>query len=91
MAKLALRPTVSMELVVTLDEEEVRALDGLTGYGDDAFIKHFKESLGAHYIRDHEQGLRRFFKTIREIVPGYLNQVDKARDVFEGRKVARDK
>lgn len=91
MAKLALKPTVSMEMLVSLDEEEVRALDALTGYGDDAFIKVFYEKLGSSYMRDHEQGLRRFFQTIRQIVPGYLNDMNKARQVFNHEKVARDK
>ncbi len=73
-----------LEVTVTfrISEEEARALDGLVGYGDDAFIEHFKKNLGTHYIRDHEEGLRSFFKSIRGAMPGILHRTDAARKAF---------
>jgi hypothetical protein len=82
MAKIAQRPTIGLELVIVLDEEETRALDALVGYGDDAFIEAFKEKLGHAYLDDHEDGLRRFFQSIRQNVPLILDRLKKAKEAF---------
>lgn len=82
MAKITAQPKINFELTVTLSESEARALDALTGYGDDAFIEKFKKDLGSHYMKDHEQGLRDLFKSIRQIVPGQLSRLDAARKEF---------
>ena len=63
----------------TIDEEELRALDALVGYGDDAFLEVFKEKLGAYYSRDHEAGLRRFFQSIRDIASSQIALIDQTR------------
>ena len=83
MAKIAQRPKVELELVIVLDEEETRALDALVGYGDDAFIAAFKEKLGKAYLDDHEDGLRRFFQSIRQNVPPILERLKKAKEAFD--------
>ncbi len=70
---------IEYQIGLTLNETEARALDGLVGYGDDAFIKHFKENLGTHYIRDHVDGLKSFFKTVREQVLPELYEIDELR------------
>jgi hypothetical protein len=68
--------------MMSLTESECRALDALVGYGDDAFLDVFKKSLGEHYIRDHEAGLRSFFSTVRkEVLPG-LRQIDQLREAI---------
>jgi hypothetical protein len=84
MAKIVQRARVNMALDFTVNESEARALDALATYGDDAFIKVFYEKLGEAYMKEHEQGLRSFLKSIRESVPGYLSRMDEAREVFEG-------
>jgi hypothetical protein len=91
MAELIARPQIELKVAFIVSESEARALDALVGYGDDEFIKVFYEKLGAAYMRDHEQGLRTFFKSIRQMMPGYLNQADEARKVFTGEKVATDR
>jgi sarcosine oxidase delta subunit len=88
MARIIGRPKIELELAFVIDEEEARALDALAGYGDDSFIKVFYEKLGVHYMKPHEQGLRRFLQTIRGVVSGELKKVDQARDVFTGEKKA---
>jgi hypothetical protein len=88
MAKLTAQPKIELKLRFDIDEEEARALDALAGYGDDAFINVFYEKLGAAYMRDHEDGLRRFLKSVSEFVPGYLSKVNEARKVFTVEKVA---
>jgi len=79
MAKVTNRAIISFSAVLTLEEEEIRALDALVGYGDDAFIEEFKERLGKSYLRDHENGLRSAFSAIRSQVLPALSTIDEAR------------
>lgn len=73
------KATIEFGAEIDLSEVEVRALDALVGYGDDAFLKVFKEKLGSVYIRDHEKGLRSFFTSVREQVLPALRDIDQAR------------
>lgn len=79
MAEARNRAEISFSTTLTLNEVEMRALEALVGYGDDAFLKHFKETLGASYIREHEAGLRTFFATIRSEVLPALAEITQAR------------
>lgn len=79
MATTLTTATMTFGATLTLTEVEIRALDALVGYGDDAFLKHFKETLGAAYIRDHEVGLRSAFAAIRTDVLPALRQIDEIR------------
>ncbi len=90
MAKITGIPTVRLAITFELNEAEARALDALSGYGDDAFIKVFYESLGKSYMQDHEAGLRTFLVTIREVLPGILARADKARKSFRERPAVDD-
>ena len=67
----------------------------MVGYGDDAFLEHFKKNLGAAYIRDHESGLRSFFTAVRRDVLPAIRDIDVARrdlkDAAESRWLARVK
>ena len=85
MAKANGKPVVTVTVAFEIDEEEARALDALSGYGDEAFVKAFYEKLGQAYMRDHEQGLRRFLKTIRDVVTPAMSQADKARALLAGK------
>ena len=73
------RAQIDFTATLTLSEVELRALDALVGYGDDAFIAAFKEKLGHAYIRDHERGLRSAFNAIREQVLPALFEVSQGR------------
>lgn len=84
MAIFESRPTIELNVVMRLTESEVRALDALAGYGDDAFVKVFYEGLGEAYMRDHEVALRSFLKSCREQLPIQLHHVGEARKVFSG-------
>ena len=82
--------TVTFGATIRLTEQECRALDALVGYGDDAFLKAFKERLGAAYIRDHEAGLRSFFETVgRDVLPA-LEDIDDARKLLATRRKGPD-
>lgn len=83
MARIEARPTIELKVSFALTEPEARALDAMVGYGDDAFIKHFYEGLGQAYMRDHEQGLRSLFQSVRSQLPGVLGRVDAARKAFK--------
>ncbi|RWO22854.1 hypothetical protein [Mesorhizobium sp.] len=76
--------TIAFGATITLNETEVRALDALVGYGDDAFLKVFKEKLGAAYIRDYEAGLRSFFRAVgRDVLPALREIEDARRDLLK--------
>lgn len=79
MAKVSSSAKLEFTATLTLSEVEIRALDGLVGYGFDAFLKHFKANLGEAYIRDHEKGLKSFFEAVgRDALPA-LYDIDQAR------------
>lgn len=82
MPKITLKPQLDVQIHLTLNEAEARALDALIGYGDDAFFKAFAEKLGEHYMKPHEQACRQFFKEARPLLIGALAQLDAARSVF---------
>lgn len=85
MATITPKCKIDLNLSFTVNESEARALDALVGYGDDAFIEVFYEKLGKAYMRDHEQGLRLFFRSIREQMPSVLRRMDEAKKAFRGR------
>ncbi len=74
---------VYFSTTLELTEKEMRALDALTGYGFQPFIKVFYEHMGEHYMKPYEQDLREIFAKVRtQIVPG-LNAIDQAREALE--------
>ena len=77
--------TITVEATLKVGEAELRALDALVGYGDDAFLKFFYSNLGTAYMKPHEAGLRSLFKAIRNQVPPVLDRIDNARKAFEER------
>lgn len=82
MASITAKPTVTVSATFTVNEAELRALDALAGYGDDAFIKMFYKDLGSTYMKPHEAGLREFLKSIRSIAGGIISRTDAARKAF---------
>lgn len=71
---------ISFSTTLTLNETEIRALDALTGYGADSFLKVFKETCGETYIRDHEAGVKSLFEAICRDVGPALHDIQRARD-----------
>ena len=82
MAKITELPTVTVEAKFTVTEGELRALEALAGYGDDAFIEMFYKTLGKTYLQPHEKYLREFLKSIRSIATPILSRTDAARKAF---------
>lgn len=86
MAKLqTLTPHVTATAVLTLDLEELRALEALTGYGVDPLLKLFYKHMGEHYLRPHENGLRSFMKTAAQAASVTRAVDDAQRDLDEWR------
>jgi hypothetical protein len=84
MGRITQQPVVQVEGTFTLTESEMRALDAMVGYGEDAFLKVFYEKLGRAYMQPHEAGLRSLFKTVSANVPAILGRAKRAREAFSG-------
>lgn len=82
MAIVTNRVSLTFTSTITLTEVEMRALEALVCYGDEAFIKAFKENLGSCYIENHTDGLISFFDTVRKQVLPAVHQVDKSRKLL---------
>ena len=80
--KITQIPTVQLEVVIKLTEEEARALDALAGYDIEATLRTFYKFLGQAYLKPHEAGLRTLFDALRTKLPPILNRMDEARKVF---------
>jgi len=92
MAKAKTKSNVSVDLSInlTLSVEEAKALNEITGYGIEPFLKGYKEKLGSHYIDKHEKGMRSLFGTIKTSLPKEINKAEGIMDaisqVAEGQK-----
>lgn len=72
---------------ITLTEGQIRALDAMVGYGDDAFMKAFYIKLGRHYMQPFEKDLRELFDNIREnVIPAKREVDDMRRRLLEALK-----
>ncbi len=74
---------VIFSITVEMNEEQTRALEALTLYGDDAFLRVFYEHLGKANLQKHEEGLKSLFNMIRNEVPKHILKVDTARRAFK--------
>ncbi|GBU16827.1 MULTISPECIES: hypothetical protein [Methylobacterium] len=82
MAELRAAANVVGTVTFVVTEEEVRALDALVGYGDEAFLRVFYKQLGQSYLKPHEAGLRSLFKRVRADMPFIVRRFDAARAAF---------
>lgn len=87
--KTSARATVNLEVTLTINESEARALDALVGYGFKGFIEVFYKHMGQAYMRPHEKGLESFFDSVQSGVVPQLQRIDKARDAFDGKHDAQ--
>jgi len=58
---------LKLELQITISEEEAGALDALSRYSHDSFIKVFYEFLGEIYMKKYEGGLRSFLASAKDL------------------------
>jgi ABC-type sugar transport system ATPase subunit len=64
---------VNFTVKCELTEGELRALDGLVGYGFDEFVKCFYAHMGESYLKPYENDLKLLFKKIEELRPEIAN------------------
>jgi hypothetical protein len=75
------RIDVTFSSTLTLNEVELRALEVITLWGDDAFIRAFGEKLGKDLERRAlEEGVRSLFRTITAEVRPALGELDAMRE-----------
>ncbi|PDS97542.1 hypothetical protein CO659_12840 [Rhizobium sp. S9] len=79
MATIANKVTVGFSSTLTLNEQELRALEAIVGYGYESFITCFKKHMGEAYIRGYEGGAESLFQAIRRDVMPALRKIDTAR------------
>ncbi len=75
--------TVTVTATLVLDEREIRALDALTGYGVDTFLRVFKKHLGKGYLRGYEGGVISLFKAVDECCKPAIDSLEKARRLLK--------
>ena len=80
------KTNVKVEITATVEftEGQLRAMDALIGYGDDAFLRAFYVKLGKHYMKPFERDLRDLFDALRGSVPEALRGVKEARKRLSG-------
>lgn len=83
-ANSAVQVQTKVEITATISftEGQLRALDALAGYGDDAFFRAFYVKLGKHYMQPFERDMRELFAQVRGTVPTALRQVKEAREAL---------
>lgn len=82
MADVRASATVEGRVTLHLTEVEAAALEAITGYGVEAFLKVFYPKLGEVYLRPHEAGVKSLFATINRDVPHALRRFKAARLAF---------
>jgi len=82
MANFITQTEIQAKASIVFDEAELRALDALTGYGADSFLKMFYKHLGEAYMKPHETGLRSLFTTLNGPVHTALQNVDALRKII---------
>lgn len=60
---------IDMDTTLTLNAEELAALDALVGYGIKPFLEVFYKHMGESYLKPHESGLVSLFKRIDPLRP----------------------
>ena len=80
MSQIIIQPSVKFQVTLVLTEQECRALDGLTGYDMDDFLRVFYTHMGKHYLMPHEAALRDFFANVRKTIPGALSDLERVRN-----------
>jgi hypothetical protein len=80
--KIASTSKVEINITLTLTEVEARALQAMTVYGHEPFLKGFYNKLGRSYMQPHEKGVITLFETIKKEIPKHLAKADEAREAF---------
>ncbi|HLD89415.1 MAG TPA: hypothetical protein VI911_00085 [Patescibacteria group bacterium] len=69
---------VNMNIRLFITKEEAKALQGIVGYGADAFLEVFHPKLGKAYLKDHETAMRSLFHKLHTELPIEVAKIEKA-------------
>lgn len=67
---------------ITLTEDEVMALDGIFGYGAEAFLKAFYREMGKVYVQPYEKGVRSLHEHMRGTLSPAISKIREIRRQF---------
>jgi len=73
---------MGFEFYLTLSEPEARALNELTKYGVDSFLRGFYGDASKSTIDSHKEGFTSLFNSIKSEIPKHLKRVDDTRKTF---------
>lgn len=73
---------VKLEVTLVLGEEEARALNAMTQYGAEAFLRCLSQGLSQAMVHSHGTGFRSFYDAVLSIGP-MLDRARAARDAFK--------
>ncbi len=82
MAEIKSTSQMDFQITLKLNESEARALQAITVYGSEEFLKCFYTHLGEHYLQPNELGIISLFSTIKEELPKHLYKFDKCRKTW---------
>lgn len=75
--KTEVNTRVLFNVKCVLEEDELRALDALVGYGFNAFLKCFYEHMGKAYLEPYEKDLKALFEKVQSLRP----EIDKIKEM----------
>lgn len=87
MNKVKTNSKIEVNVVLTLTEEEARALKNITVYGNKPFLEWFYKNLGKHYLKPHEDGLVSLFDTINKELTPILHKIDQTRKILKDNNI----
>ena len=73
----------AINVLLELDEAEIKALDGIFGYDIEAFLKVFYEKMGTVYVKPYESGVRSLHKTIRSVMADPIAKINEAKRILK--------
>ena len=82
---MQIKPGITLEFIanLALSETEARALNAITEYGIDSFLKVFYQHMGKEALTPYEKGLRSLFECVKDELRPMLLDINKARETLK--------
>lgn len=80
--KSKIKTQMNVEFVVTLTEEEARALEAVCGYGPQQFLSVFYKYMGRSYLQPHEEGFISLCEGVTDKLKPLFTQIEKAKNLL---------
>jgi hypothetical protein len=82
MEKVKSSSSININIHLTLNEIEARALEAIAGYGSTEFLRVFYEKLGISYLKPHEDGIISIFENISKELPKHIQKAEDTRNIW---------